>query len=285
MESTAALLQSCLTALQRQTAAAFAAADFRPRIAVVLGSGLGFFADRLQTVCTVPYTQIPDFPVSTVAGHEGRFVFGRLDGVDVAAMQGRVHLYEGYTPAQVVLPLRLLRLLGAQTLILTNAAGGIDPAFEVGDPMLITDHIACFAPSALVGPNLESLGPRFPDMSQVYDPALCGAVREAAQAEKIRLREGVYLQTVGPQYETPAEIRMFRSLGADAVGMSTAIEACAARHAGMRVCGLSLITNAAAGVGNAELNHEEVKRAAAQAGERLFRLVRRLILAADLQNK
>lgn len=251
--------------------------DFTPEIALVLGSGLGGIADEMEIVQTLDYSQIEGFPVSTVAGHKGRFVFGRLGGADVVAMQGRVHYYEGYPVSDVVLPIRLMKLMGAKTLFLTNAAGGINPAFKAGDFMLITDHISALVPSPLIGENIEQLGVRFPDMSQVYSPRLRGIIEQSAAAEGVPLQRGVYIQTTGPNYETPAEIRAYGRLGADAVGMSTAIEAMAARHAGMEICGISCISNLAAGISANPLSHAEVQQTADRVAPMFRRLVKRTI--------
>lgn len=251
--------------------------SFTPEIALVLGSGLGGIADEMEIVQTLDYSQIEGFPVSTVAGHKGRFVFGRLGGADVVAMQGRVHYYEGYPVSDVVLPIRLMKLMGAKTLFLTNAAGGINPAFKAGDFMLITDHISALVPSPLIGENIEQLGVRFPDMSQVYSPRLRGIIEQSAAAEGVPLQRGVYIQTTGPNYETPAEIRAYGRLGADAVGMSTAIEAMAARHAGMEICGISCISNLAAGISANPLSHAEVQQTADRVAPMFRRLVKRAI--------
>ncbi len=248
-------LQSALNYIKTVT-------DFTPEVAIVLGSGLGNFAERISAECCIDYCDIPHFPTSTVEGHSGKFVLGTLAGKKVIAMQGRVHYYEGYTPEDVVLPIRLMYMLGAKTLILTNAAGGVNLTFKPGDLMLICDHIASFVPSPLRGKNKDALGTRFPDMSNVYDAQLCSLIRTAAEKNALDLKEGVYLQFPGPAYETPAEIRMVRTLGADAVGMSTAIEAMAAKHCGMRVCGISCITNMASGILNQPLSHAEVKETA-----------------------
>lgn len=250
---------------------------FAPKVALVLGSGLGGFASQLQVECEVPYADIPGFPVSTVPGHAGKFIFGYLDGVPVACMQGRVHYYEGYDIADVVLPARLMKLLGAEILFLTNASGGVNPDFNAGDLMLITDHIACFVPNPLVGPNIEELGTRFPDMSHIYDPALCEIIRSVARENSIALHEGVYCQLTGPSFESPAEIRMLHAMGADAVGMSTAVEAVAANHCGLRVCGVSCISNKAAGLSPVPLTHEEVQEAADRAAPLFTKLVRESI--------
>lgn len=251
--------------------------EFRPRTAVVLGSGLGGFAGLLPQAAALAYSELKDFPVSTVPGHAGRFVFGSIGEEPVAVLQGRVHFYEGYSMEDVVFPIRVLHSLGAERLILTNAAGGMGSGLAAGDLMLLTDHIASFVPSPLLGPNEDAFGLRFPDMSQVYSAHLREKVKQAAADLAIPLKEGVYLQTTGPQYETPAEIRMFRALGADAVGMSTACEAIAARHLGMEVCGISCITNLAAGMGNKPLSHAEVQETADRVGEQFQRLLWRLI--------
>ena len=252
---------------------------FQPRIAAVLGSGLGNYADsgQMDVQFQVPYREIPDFPVSTVSGHAGQFLFGHVRGVPVALMQGRVHQYEGYSAADTVLPVRVLKLLGADCLILTNAAGGIHPAFCPGDFMLIRDHIATFVPSPLKGENPEELGARFPDMTEVYSHNLIRVAKGAARGIGVPLQEGVYLQTAGPQYETPAEIRMMSLFGADAVGMSTACEAIAARHMDMQVCGISCITNKASGLGGTALSHEEVQKIADQTAGRFQELMTELI--------
>ena len=263
-------LQACVAAIRQKT-------DFVPRTALVLGSGLGGFGERLALEAAVDYKDIPGFPVSTVPGHQGRFLFGFVGEEPVVAMQGRVHYYEGYPMADVVLPLRVLHALGAERLVLTNAAGGIGADLEPGSLMLITDHIASFVPSPLIGPNEEGLGPRFPDMSEVYSKRLRALAREAAGELAIPLKEGVYLQTTGPNYETPAEIHLYQALGASAVGMSTACEAMAARHMGMEVCGISCVTNLAAGLGSGPLSHEEVQETADRVGEQFQGLVQRLL--------
>lgn len=247
--------------------------DFTPKAAIVLGSGLGDYADTLQIVAQIPYSEIEGFPVSTVPGHDGRFIFGYIENMPVVCMKGRIHYYEGYKITDVVMPVRLLGLLGAEILFLTNASGGINTAFQAGDLMLITDHISCFAPNPLIGPNLEELGTRFPDMSHVYDPQLQQIIRNAAAEQQIPLQEGVYAQLTGPSFETPAEIRMLRTLGCDAVGMSTVVEAIAARHMGMKVCGISCICNLAAGMTASPLTHEEVQEAADKAAPRFKQLV------------
>lgn len=236
--------------------------SFKPEIALVLGSGLGNYADEMEVVEGIAYSEIEGFPVSTVAGHSGRFLFGYVSEIPVVAMQGRVHYYEGYPMTDVVLPIRLMGMLGAKMLILTNAAGGVNVNFQPGDLMMITDHITTAVPSPLIGANLEELGPRFPDMSEVYNKELRATIRQAARNTGITLQQGVYVQFTGPGYETPAEIRMCRAWGADAVGMSTACEAMAANHMGMKVCGISCITNMAAGMTVQPLNHKEVQETA-----------------------
>ena len=248
--------------------------DFVPRVALVLGSGLGGFAANLDVVCEVAYSDIPGFPVSTVPGHAGKFIFGVLDGVNVVCMQGRVHYYEGYSIDDVVLPARLMKELGAEILFLTNASGGVNPGFEAGDLMLITDHIAVFVPNPLMGPNIDELGVRFPDMSHIYNPELCDIIRATAAENGIPLREGVYCQLTGPSYESPAEIRSLGVMGTDAVGMSTAVEAIAANHCGMRVCGVSCVSNKAAGLSPTPLSHKEVQEAADKAAPLFTALVR-----------
>ena len=250
-------IEQCVQAVQEKT-------DFVPQAALVLGSGLGGFADRIQVSAQVSYRDIPGFPVSTVPGHAGRFLFGYVGKTPVAVMQGRVHYYEGYSMEDVVLPIRVLGRLGAKELFLTNAAGGISPELASGSLMLLTDHITTFVPSPLIGQNEDALGPRFPDMTEVYSKRLQELARKAAKAKGIALQEGVYVQCTGPNYETPAEIRMFKALGAGAVGMSTACEAMAARHMGLEVCGISCVTNLAAGLGGKALSHEEVQEIAAR---------------------
>lgn len=236
--------------------------DFTPQVALILGSGLGDYADRIDVVATLDYKDIEGFPVSTVPLHKGRFVFGYVERVPVVIMQGRVHYYEGYPMTDVVLPTRLMKMMGAKVLFLTNASGGIRQGFHAGDFMLIRDHISCFVPSPLLGVNIEELGTRFPDMSHIYDEDLQMIVRKAACDLGINLKEGVYIQLTGPAYETPAEINMCRAMGADAVGMSTACEAQAAKHMGMKVVGISCISNLAAGISPKPLTHAEITETA-----------------------
>lgn len=246
---------------------------FVPKVALVLGSGLGGYAEGIGAEAAVNYREIEDFPVSTVDGHRGRFLFGHISGVPAVVMQGRVHYYEGYSMEDVVLPIRLMRRMGAEILFLTNASGSLNPAFQAGDFMLITDQIMNFVPSPLVGPNAEELGTRFPDMSEIYSRELRNHIIAAAGDLHIPLRSGVYVQTCGPNFETPAEVRMLRRLGGDAVGMSTACEAVAARHMGMRVAGISCISNPGAGLSQAELSDEDVRKTAAEAAPRFGRLL------------
>lgn len=232
--------------------------DFTPEIAIILGSGLGALADEVKAVCKIDYSEIPDFPVSTAPGHKGQFVFGHLGGKKVVVMQGRVHLYEGYSPNQVANPIRLMKLMGAKILFLTNAAGGINKDFSIGDFMVINDHISSFVPSPLIGPNDESLGVRFPDMSEVYSKRLCRIISDTAKDMNINIKNGVYIQFTGPNFETPPEIKMAKAIGADSVGMSTVIEAIAAKHCGFEVCGISVISNMACGISETPITSEEV---------------------------
>ena len=267
-------LQKCLACVREKT-------DFVPDVALILGSGLGALADEIDAVATIDYHDIEGFPVSTVPGHKGRFVFGTFGKTKVVIMQGRVHYYEGYSIEDVLLPTRLMRLMGAKVLFLTNAAGGINKSFSVGDFMIIRDQIMCFFPNPLLGANMEELGPRFPDMTHVYDPALCDLVRDTAAKLDIGVQEGVYCQLTGPTYETPAEIKMLGILGADSVGMSTACEATAGHHAGMKVCGISCITNLAAGISPTPLSHQEVFDTANRVAPYFRKLVRASIEAME----
>jgi purine-nucleoside phosphorylase len=263
-------LLTCVESIRKKT-------DFKPEIGLVLGSGLGEYADGIEAAQIVNYGEIEGFPVSTAPGHKGRFVFGTIEGVPVVIMQGRVHYYEGYPITDVVLPTRLMGMLGIKKLILTNAAGGINETFQAGDFMMITDHISTAVPSPLIGPNIDEIGTRFPDMSEVYSKRLQEAVRKAAGECGIALREGVYVQFTGPNYETPAEVRLAKSWGADAVGMSTAVEAMAACHMGIEVCGISCITNPAAGITEVPLSHEEVQAAADRAAGDFQKLITGII--------
>ena len=258
----------------------FAAADYirsqtdlRPAIGLVLGSGLGDYADTLEEAVRIPYSQIPNFPVPTIAGHAGALVFGKKCGREVVVMQGRIHYYEGLPQQEITLPIRVLAALGVKTLVLTNACGGVNLSFTPGDLMLISDHINYSGANPLIGPNLDAFGPRFPDMSDLYTASLRAAIKEKAAAAGIALQEGVYAMYSGPNYETPAEIRMFRILGADTVGMSTVPEAIVAGHCGMQVVGVSCVTNMAAGVLPVKLSHEEVTATANRVKEVFQKLI------------
>lgn len=258
--------------------------DFQPKVALILGSGLGDFAETIEITATLDYNDIEGFPVSTVSGHKGRFVFGYVDKVPVVIMQGRVHYYEGYPMQDVVLPIRLMKMMGAEVLFLTNAAGGTNLEFSAGDLMMITDHISTFVPSPLIGENIDEFGPRFPDMSEVYDKDLREIIVKKAEELEIPLKQGVYVQLTGPAYESPAEIRMVRLLGADAVGMSTVCEAITANHMGMKICGISCITNLAAGMSDKKLSHEEVKETADKVAVSFKKLVTEAIKEIGLKN-
>ena len=247
--------------------------DFVPDVAIVLGSGLGALAESLETVCALSAKEIEGYPVSTVSGHNGKLLFGYLEGKKAVIQQGRIHYYEGYSMGEVVLPVRLMCALGAKTVILTNAAGGIDPTFKAGDFMIIDGQISTFVPSPLVGANDERFGTRFPDMSEVYSRRGRALLEKTAQELGIKMKHGVYLQTTGPNYESPEEVRAFHILGASAVGMSTTVEAIAARHMGREVLGVSLISNPAAGLGGQVLSHEEVKAAGDRAAASLTRYI------------
>ena len=249
----------------------------RPTVGMVLGSGLGDFADTLEDAVSIPFSQIPNFPTPTVPGHAGALVFGKKQGRDVVVLQGRIHYYEGLSQAEITLPIRVLAALGIKTLVLTNACGGVNLSFNPGDLMLISDHINFSGANPLIGANLDSFGPRFPDCSDIYTASLRSAIKEKAAAAGIGLQEGVYAMYSGPNYETPAEIRMFRTLGADAVGMSTVPEALVACHCGMNVIGVSCITNMAAGVLPRKLNHQEVMETAALVHDKFHRLVDRIL--------
>ncbi len=230
----------------------------KPEVGLILGSGLGVLVEEIENQVIVPYEDIPHFPTSTVQGHAGQLVFGDLNGVSVVAMQGRFHFYEGYEMSKVTFPVRVMKALGIEKIVVTNAAGGVNTSFEPGDLMLISDHINMMGTNPLIGPNEEAFGVRFPDMSEAYSKALRHKARKVGESLGIALEEGVYVAVTGPSYETPAEIRMMRTMGADAVGMSTAPEVIVARHAGLEVLGISCITNMAAGILDQPLNHEEV---------------------------
>ena len=246
-----ARLESCVKQIREMT-------DFVPDIVLVLGSGLGDYADSVKIIAEIPYSQIDGFPVSTVAGHDGTLIFCEIQGKKVVMMNGRVHYYEGYDMHEVVLPLRVLHLLGADTVILTNAVGAINADYSVGDFVANVDYISSFVPSPLIGENIDKLGERFTDMTTAFDKELIAIVEDVAKEHNITVHEGVMIQVTGPQYESPAEIKMYRSLGADIVGMSTVVEVIAARHMGMRVCTVSCVTNMAAGM-QKKISHDEVK--------------------------
>ena len=261
-------------------AAVRARTDIRPLAGVVLGSGLGSLADELTDPLAIPFDELPGWPAATAPGHVGRLLVGRIGETPVVMLQGRFHVYEGNDPGLVVQPVLLFQRLGAQLVVLTNAAGGINPDFGAGTLMVIADHLNLTGLTPLGGPNADALGVRFPDLTNAWDAELRQRLHAAGRAEGVRLEEGVYAGLVGPQYETPAEVRMLRSLGADSVGMSTVLECIAARWAGLKVCGVSLVTNAGAGYTDEVLTHEEVLAAGAEAGPRLARVIRRFL--ADL---
>lgn len=251
--------------------------DLVPRVGLVLGSGLGGLADLLRDPMAIPFADLPGWPAASAPGHAGRLLLGHLEGVPVACLQGRLHMYEGLEAVTVIEPALLMGRLGARALVLTNASGGVDPTFDAGTLMLLTDHLNLTGRSPLVGPNDDALGPRFLDLTAIYDPELRARLREAADAEGVALAEGVYAGLLGPTYETPAEVRMLGTLGAHAVGMSTVMEAIGARYVGMRVVAVSLVTNKGAGISATPLSHGEVLRAANEAGPRLARVLARFI--------
>ncbi len=251
--------------------------SLRPKTAIVLGSGLGAFAEQLEELKAIPFAEIPHFPRSTVPGHSGKMVIGDIGGVPVAVMQGRVHAYEGYSSDEVTFPVRVLGRMGVKTLVLTNAAGGINPEFHRGQLVLIADHINLSGRNPVAGPNDDRFGPRFFDMSEAYSKRLLGLAHQAARSTGLDLAEGVYLCVLGPSFETPAEIRAFRALGADLVGMSTVQETIAARHMGIEVLGISCVTNMAAGIQKEPLSHEEVMATGHAVEERLAELMTRLV--------
>lgn len=272
--------QSVVERLDETVKAVRARTSIAPRVGVVLGSGLGAFADTLRGVEKIPYAEIPHIPPPKVIGHAGNLCFGHVDDVPVVCMQGRVHLYEGHPIWQVVHGVRVMARLGVSCVLVTNAAGGLDPAWAAGDLMIVTDHINLMYHHPLIGPNEEALGTRFPDMTNAYDKALRAKLGAVSEREKLPLREGVYAGLLGPSYETPAEIRMLRVLGAQAVGMSTVPEVIALRHMRVPVAALSCITNLAAGVGSGELDHSEVEATAKARREDLQRLLRGWIVEA-----
>ena len=251
--------------------------SFRPEVLLVLGSGLGFLGDQVEDPIFMRYADIPHFHASTAPGHEGRFVFGTLCGKHVAVMQGRMHCYEGYTMEDAAYAVRVIRLLGAKTMIVTNAAGAVNTDYQAGDLMLISDHIKLFDFGPLWGPNIEEFGTRFPDMSNVYSPRLRTLAKEVAREQELTLREGVYMYFPGPQFETPAEVRAARILGADAVGMSTVPEVIVANHCGIKVFGVSVITDLGVEGKIVEVSHEEVQKAADEAQPRMTEIMRELI--------
>ena len=261
-------------------AAVRARTDLVPEVGIVLGSGLGGLADDLQEAVAIPFGDLPGWPAATAPGHVGRLLLGRLAGRPVAMLQGRFHLYEGNAPGLVVQPVLLFQRLGARVVVLTNAAGGLDPTFGPGTLMVISDHLNLTAQNPLIGPNAPSIGQRFPDMTDAWSARLRTRLHAAGAAEGVALAEGVYVGLVGPNYETPAEVRLFATFGGHAVGMSTVMECIAARWAGLEVCGVSLVTNAGAGYSGAPLTHEEVLAAGAEAGPRLAKVIRRFV--ADL---
>jgi purine-nucleoside phosphorylase len=265
-----ARLEALLAAVRGRT-------PLEPVAGIVLGSGLGGLADELEDAVAIPFAELPGWPAATAPGHVGRLLLGRLGGTPVVLLQGRFHMYEGNDPGLVVQPVLLFRQLGARIVVLTNAAGGVNPAYGPGTLMLIADHLNLTGRTPLLGPNADELGTRFQDLVDAWSPRLRAALREAAAAEGVAVEEGVYAGLLGPQYETPAEVRMLRTLGADAVGMSTVLECIAARWVGLEVCGVSLVTNAGAGYTGEPLTHEEVLAAGAEAGPRLARVLRRFV--------
>jgi purine-nucleoside phosphorylase len=258
-------------------AAVRARSDLVPAVGIVLGSGLGGLADDVENPVAIPFADLPGWPAATAPGHVGRLLLGVLGGTPVVMLQGRFHLYEGNDPGLVVQPVLLFGRLGAPVVVLTNASGGVDPAFRPGTLMAISDHLNLTGRTPLLGPNADTIGPRFQDLTDAWSPRLRAALLAAAEAEGVKLEEGVYAGLLGPQFETPSEVRMLRTLGADAVGMSTVLECIAARWAGLEVCGVSLVTNAGAGYSGQPLSHEEVLEAGAEAGPRLARVIRRFI--------
>ena len=247
--------------------------DFVPDVAIVLGSGLGDYGKEINVVAELSYGEIEGMPVSTVLGHAGKFIFGYIGETKVVCMQGRVHYYEGYPVTDVVLPTRLMKMMGAKILFLTNASGGINSSFRAGDFMMLTDHVSTFAPNPLIGKNIEELGTRFPDMSMVYDEDLREILEETAKENDIDLKKGIYVQLTGPSFESPSEIQMCKKMGIDAVGMSTVVEAMAANHMGMKICCISFVANLAAGISPNPLTYEEIQEAAKEAAPKFKKLV------------
>ncbi len=259
-------LEQCVKSVRSKT-------SFIPKVAIVLGSGLGDYAESIKIETEIDYHDIEGFPVSTVPGHAGKFIFGYVDDIPVVCMKGRVHYYEGYPISDVVLPVRLMHMLGAKILFLTNASGGVNPSFSAGDFMMLTDHISVFAPNPLIGENIDELGTRFPDMTHVYDEDLQRIIEETAKKENIKIQKGVYAQLTGPSFESPAEIQLLYKLGVDAVGMSTVVEAIAANHTGMKICCISCVCNLAAGMTENPLTHDEVQEAAKEAAPKFKKLL------------
>jgi purine-nucleoside phosphorylase len=251
--------------------------EMKPEIGIVLGSGLGSLADDLEDPIAIPFAELPGWPAARAPGHVGRLLLGRLGGKTVVMLQGRFHVYEGNDPGLVVQPVLLFGRLGAKVIVLTNAAGGVDPGFGPGTLMVIADHLNLTGRTPLLGPNADAMGPRFQDLTDAWSPRLREGLKAAGRAEGVDLAEGIYAGLLGPQYETPAEVRMLRGLGADTVGMSTVLECIAARWAGLEVCGVSLVTNAGAGYSGEPLSHEEVLAAGAEAGPRLAKVIRRFV--------
>ena len=251
--------------------------EIEPKIGIILGSGLGPLVKEIENKIEIDYKDIPNFPLSTVEGHEGMLVFGTIANKPVMAMKGRFHYYEGYDPSEVTFAVRTMKLLGIKNLLVTNAAGGVNKSFKPGDLMIIKDHIGLFGPSPLRGKNIKEFGPRFNDMSEAYNKKLIELIKNVAKSENIELVEGVYAYTQGPMYETPAEIRVLSTLGADAVGMSTVPEVTVARHSGMKILGISCITNMAAGILDQPLKHEEVMQTAKEVEEKFLVLVKNTI--------
>jgi purine-nucleoside phosphorylase len=251
--------------------------DFSPEIGLILGSGLGVLGEEVESKIIIDYKGVPNFPVSTVEGHKGRFVFGYLGDKKVAVMQGRCHFYEGYSMQQLAFPIRLMKSLGVKTIIVTNAAGGVNTSFTPGDLMIINDHINYMGHNPLIGPNYDEFGPRFPDMSTAYSKELIDITLKCAEDLNINVRQGVYMGFTGPSYETPAEIKAARILGADAVGMSTVPEVIAAKHCGIEVLGISCITNMAAGILDTPLNHEEVMVTAERVKSNFIKLIKSVL--------
>lgn len=259
-------LEKCVAQIKERT-------KIIPRIAIVLGSGLNNFVNKINIESTIDYGDLDNFPVTTNKMHKGQFIFGYVNDVPIVAMNGRIHYYEGYDMSQVVMPVRIMRMLGADILFLSNAVGGINKDFNIGDFMIIKDHLSFLMPSPLVGKNIDELGTRFPDMSNVYNNELRDIVKKSAKALGINIHEGVFIQTTGPNYETPAEINAYRMLGADAVGMSTACEAIAASHCGFKVCAISCITNMASGISSEALSDDDVTKTADKVSEKFSDLL------------